>query len=147
MEDCRITQIQEGAHVKSKVKVMLIAFFDQKGTVHYEFVPEDETVNQHFSFASTTGGNCGVTSHGFSTITIAPAHKAISVRKLSAKKQITALDHPSLFPIFSALCLLAYFQAEGCDERNPFLISRRDHGLCDEGAEETKKREFYQVIL
>ena len=30
---------------KSKIKVMLIAFFDQKGMVHHEFVPEGETVN------------------------------------------------------------------------------------------------------
>ena len=33
---------------KSKIKVRLIAFFNQKGMVHHEFVPEDETVNQHF---------------------------------------------------------------------------------------------------
>ena len=33
---------------KSKIKVMLIAFFDQKGMAHHEFVPESETVNQHF---------------------------------------------------------------------------------------------------
>ena len=33
---------------KSKIKVMLIAFFDQKDMVHHEFVPEGETVNQHF---------------------------------------------------------------------------------------------------
>ena len=33
---------------KSKIKVMLIAFFDQKGLVHHEFVPEGETVNQYF---------------------------------------------------------------------------------------------------
>ena len=30
---------------KSKIKVMLIAFFDQKGMVHQEFVPKGETVN------------------------------------------------------------------------------------------------------
>ena len=34
--------------LKSKIKVMLIAFFDQKGFVHHEFVLEGETVNQHF---------------------------------------------------------------------------------------------------
>ena len=33
---------------KSKIKVMLIAFFDQKGLVHHEFVPEGQTVSQHF---------------------------------------------------------------------------------------------------
>ena len=33
---------------KSKIKVMLTAFFDQKGLVHHEIVPEGETVNQCF---------------------------------------------------------------------------------------------------
>ena len=31
-----------------KIKVMLIAFFDQKGMVHHEIMPEGETINQHF---------------------------------------------------------------------------------------------------
>ncbi|XP_029672795.1 protein GVQW3-like [Formica exsecta] len=33
---------------KSKVKTMLITFFDIRGLVHYEFVPQDRTVNQIF---------------------------------------------------------------------------------------------------
>ena len=33
---------------KSKIKVMLIAFFDQNNMVHHEFVPEGETVNHQF---------------------------------------------------------------------------------------------------
>ena len=36
-------------------------------------------------------GNCGVTSHGFSTMT---TDNAISVKRILAKKQIIALDHP-----------------------------------------------------
>ena len=33
---------------KSKIKVMLIAFFEQKGLVYHDFVPEGEAVNQYF---------------------------------------------------------------------------------------------------
>ena len=34
--------------VLSKVKVMLIVFFDMGGIVHYEYVPQGQTVNQQF---------------------------------------------------------------------------------------------------
>ena len=33
---------------KSKIEVMLIMFFDQNGVVHYEFIPDDLTVNQNY---------------------------------------------------------------------------------------------------
>jgi len=34
--------------VKSNVKTMLICFFDIKGLIHFEFIPQDQTVNQQF---------------------------------------------------------------------------------------------------
>ena len=34
--------------VQSKVKVMLIVFFDMEGVVHYEYIPQGQTVNQQF---------------------------------------------------------------------------------------------------
>jgi len=33
---------------QSKIKVMLVVFFDCKGIVHHEFVPCGEMVNKHF---------------------------------------------------------------------------------------------------
>jgi len=35
-------------HVLSNVKVMLIVFSDMEGIVHYEYVPQGQTVNQQF---------------------------------------------------------------------------------------------------
>ncbi|UYV74475.1 CPD [Cordylochernes scorpioides] len=34
--------------IKSKLKCLLFTFFDVKGLVHYEFVPEGQTINQHY---------------------------------------------------------------------------------------------------
>ncbi len=33
---------------KSKIKFMVIGFFDSLGIVHLQFVPQEQTVNQHF---------------------------------------------------------------------------------------------------
>ncbi|UYV63330.1 hypothetical protein LAZ67_2003763 [Cordylochernes scorpioides] len=41
--------LQEKARMfKSKLKCLLITFFYVKGLVHYEFVPECQTINQHY---------------------------------------------------------------------------------------------------
>lgn len=92
---------------KSKIKVMLTAFFDQKGLVHHEFVPEGQTVNQHFyqqvlnrlhdrvrrSRRALWRDKSWLLHHDN-----APAHTALSVRQFLANKQITALDHPPYSP-------------------------------------------------
>jgi hypothetical protein len=36
---------KKARRVRSKVKAMLIVFFDMEGIVHYEYVPEGQTVN------------------------------------------------------------------------------------------------------
>jgi hypothetical protein len=37
-----------GGISKSQMKAVLITFFDVKGTVHFEFIPKDKTVNQAY---------------------------------------------------------------------------------------------------
>jgi len=39
---------KKARQVKSNVKTMLICFFDIKGLVHFEFIPQGQTVNQQF---------------------------------------------------------------------------------------------------
>ena len=92
---------------KSKIKVMLITFFDQKSLAHHEFVPEGETINQYFyqevlirlhdrvrrSTRALWSGKSSFLHHDN-----ASAHNAVSVRQLLVKKQITALDHPPYSP-------------------------------------------------
>jgi hypothetical protein len=44
----KFPQAKEAMDVKYKIKIMLICFFDIRGTIHFEFVPEKTTVNQTF---------------------------------------------------------------------------------------------------
>jgi len=38
----------KGRRVQSKMKVMLLAFFDSEGTVHHENAPDGQTINKEF---------------------------------------------------------------------------------------------------
>ena len=92
---------------RSRVKVMLIVFFDNKGLVHHEFVPQGQTVNQHFykevlsrliarirrSMRDLWENNRWILHHDN-----APAHNALSIRQFLAEKQITTLEHPPYSP-------------------------------------------------
>ena len=92
---------------KSKIKVILVAFFNQKGMVNHEFVPEEKTANKNFHHQvliclhnRVRRSRRELWSHKSRLLyhDNAPAHKTISVRQLLVKKQITALDHPPYFP-------------------------------------------------
>ena len=92
---------------RSQVKVMLITFFDHQEMVHHEFVPQGQTVNQHFykevlarlvnkirqkRRASWTG-KTWILHHNN-----APAHTALSVKQFLVSKEITTLHHPPYSP-------------------------------------------------
>ena len=48
MEESWVSKTQKSTYAKSKLKTMLICFFDQEGIVHREFVPPGMTVNADF---------------------------------------------------------------------------------------------------
>jgi len=86
---------------------MLLAFFDTRGIVRYEFVPTGQTVNQVYYLEvleSLRGkvrrkrpelfaNNSWILHHDN-----APAHTTLSVREFLATKQITVLEHPTYSP-------------------------------------------------
>ncbi|GFT95802.1 putative transposase [Trichonephila clavipes] len=93
---------------KSKIKSMLICFFDSQGIVHKEFVPQCQTVNQHFyrdvlerlrkrvMRVRRNIKNSWVLHHDN-----APCHAAISVNRFLASKNIPVAPQPPYSPDLS----------------------------------------------
>jgi len=88
---------------KSKVKVMLIAFFDVKGIVHAEVLPQGHTMNQHIYkevLRSLMRSVREKKRHMYEKESWllhhdnAPAHNALSIREFLAKNNITVLKQP-----------------------------------------------------
>ena len=92
---------------KSKVKVMLIAFFDVRGIVHKEFLPQGQTINQHIykdilrrlmrsvreKRQELWDEKSWVLHHDN-----APSHNALSIREFLAKNNIAVMDQPPYSP-------------------------------------------------
>jgi transposase len=93
---------------RSRVKTMIIIFFDSRGIVHKEFLPLGYTVNHAFhknvlerlrkwvqGVRKDIAGNW-VLHHDN-----VPAHTALSVREFLAKKNIPTIPHPLYSPDLS----------------------------------------------
>lgn len=92
---------------KSKFKAMMVVFFDIRGIVHIEWVPEGQTVNQKYYISvlrklrervrrkrQVLWKNKSWILHQDN----APAHTALSVKTFLAKYNIPILDHPPYSP-------------------------------------------------
>jgi hypothetical protein len=96
---------------KSKVKTMLIAFFDSDGIIHKEFVPAGQTVNSAFyedvlkrllRRIHCVRPEVHRAGQWMLLPDNAPAHCAIHVHQFLAQRTVPVLDHapysPSLVP-------------------------------------------------
>ena len=105
MEVFRITKTKEGQNVQIQDRSDAHHFFDQKGLVHHEFVPEGQTVNQNFykevlgrlhdrvrrSRRNLWENHSWLLHHDN-----APAHTALSMRQFLASTQVKSRA-PTLF--------------------------------------------------
>nr|CAH7749887.1 unnamed protein product [Callosobruchus chinensis] len=92
---------------KSKVKSLLIAFFDINGVVHHEYVPAGQTVNGKFYIevlkrlmkARVFRARAELAERGWVLHhDNAPAHSSFAVRDFFTKNGIPTLPHPPYSP-------------------------------------------------
>ena len=93
---------------KSKVKTMIIAFFDSRGIVHKEFVPPGKTVNQVYycqvleRFRKRVNRvRPDIARNWILHHVNAPCHTALSVWQYLASKGIAVLQQPPYSPDMS----------------------------------------------
>jgi len=103
-----ISKAEKTKRSKSKIKSTLVCFIDSRGIVHKEFVPQDQTVNQHFyrkvlerlrkrvMRMRPNIKNNWVLHHDN-----APCHTAISVNQFLASKNIPVDPQPPYLPDLS----------------------------------------------
>ena len=98
---------QKARQSRSKIKLLLIAFFDIRGIVHAEFLPQGQTVNQHvykeilrrlFRSVREKRRDLWLDSSWMLHHDNAPAHNARSIRQFLAEKNVTVLDQPPYSP-------------------------------------------------
>ena len=95
---------------KSKVKTMLVCFYDSKGIIHHEFVPEGQTVTESFYLRvlerlwkriRRVRPECSAPGSWFLLHDNAPVHRAVAVQEFLARKQVCMFHYPPYSPDLS----------------------------------------------
>lgn len=102
---------------KSRIKTMLMFFYDSKGIVHKEFVPTGQTVNAAFyvevlkrllARIARVRPEYRDTGSWSLLHDNAPSHRAILVRDFLGRRNVTMLDHPPYSPDLSPCDFFAF---------------------------------------
>jgi len=92
---------------KSKVKKMLVCFYNSKGIIHHQFVPEGQTVTGSFYFTvlerlwkriRRVRPEYSAPGSWFLLHDNAPVHRAVVVQEFLARNQVCVLHHPPYSP-------------------------------------------------
>ena len=95
---------------KSKVKTMLVCFYDSKGIIQHEFVPEGQTVTRSFYLRvlellleriRRVRPEYSAPGSWFLLHDSAPVHRADAVQEFLARKQVCGFHHPPYSPDLS----------------------------------------------
>jgi len=85
---------------KSQMKTMLVTFFNIESIIHFELIPQGQTVNQAYCVEvlkwlheAVCWSSDWILHHDNS-----PAHKALSVKWFLAQKSVTEMEHPPYSP-------------------------------------------------
>ena len=117
MEVTSITKRQKVLLKKSKVKTMLVYFYDSKGIIHHEFVPEGQTVTGSFYLSvlerlwkriRRVPTEYSAPGSWFLLHDNAPVHRAVVVQEFLARKQVCVLHHPPYSPDLSPVIIFCY---------------------------------------
>ena len=92
---------------RSKIKVVLVVFFDWKGIIHYEFVPHGQIVNKQLyqeflarlrDAVRTNRPELWENQTWMLHHDNAPAHASLLIRIYLAKHQASVVPHPPYSP-------------------------------------------------
>ena len=92
---------------RSKIKVLLVVFFDWKGIAHHEFVPRGQMVNEQLYqevLARLRDAVCRKSPEMWQKQTWmlhndnAPAHASLLIRSYLVKHQTSVVPHPPYSP-------------------------------------------------
>jgi len=95
---------------KSKVKKILVCFYDSKGVIHHEFVPEGQTVTGRLYLSvlerlwkriRRARPEYSAPGSWFLLHDNAPVHRAVAVQEFLARKQVCVLHHLPYSPDLS----------------------------------------------
>ena len=119
---------------------MLIAFFDNKGIIHKEFVPSGQTINAAFwqnvsnrllQRIRRVQPELHRTEKWMLLHDNAPAHSAIRVCQFLAQKIVAVLDHPAYSPYLATSDLINVSPLEGGHQRCTFCGREFHQRSCD----------------